>query len=292
MLNQIWREMWEGPLGAVWYRTKHRTSYREQIAVFGAIPFVLLLVATLPQPVKEAWTLHLGSPTLIEAYMTNFVHGGVVHLSSNLISYVFLMGVLLPLAVFADWKRELYITSIFFIAVVPLVVSYYSLWALQGTKVETVVGFSGVVATFLGLLPVLLFAFFQRAVSSNIRLHHALALVALELAVIFFSLSGPSGSVICLSILGTLGLGLVWWDTRGDWGALLSSNANLILVFTTILVFAWVSYSMLVNTGPGVNVYGHLIGFVSGFMFPGLLSLAFDLHERFSRLNKRLHFAA
>jgi hypothetical protein len=224
--------------------------------------------------------------------LTNFVHGGVVHLSSNLISYVFLMGVLLPLAVFADWKRELYITSIFFIAVVPLVVSYYSLWALRGTDVETILGFSGVVAAFLGLLPILLFAFFQRAVSSNIRLHHALALVALELAVIFFSLSGPSGSVISLSILGTLGLGLVWWDTRGEWGPLLSSNANLILVFTTILVFTWVSYSMLVNTGPSVNVYGHLIGFVSGFMFPGLLSLAFDLRERFSRLNKRLHLAA
>jgi hypothetical protein len=56
-------------------------------------------------------------------------------------------------------------------------------------------------------------------------------------------------------------------------------------------VFTYVSYSILVNTGPGVNVYGHFIGFVSGFMFPGLLSLVLDLRERFSLLEDKLHLA-
>ncbi|WP_138006498.1 hypothetical protein [Halalkalirubrum salinum] len=291
MLKQFREELTDGPLGEVWYRTKSRTSCRERIAVFVVVPVLLLIVAALPQPVKEAWTLHLGTPSLIEAYLTNFVHGGLIHLGNNLLSYVFLMAVLLPLAVFADWKRELYVTSFFFIAVVPFIVSYYSVWTLQGTGVETTVGFSGVVAAFLGLLPILLFAFFQRAVSSNIRLHHALALVALELAVIFFSWYGVSTSVIALSMLGTLGLGLVWWDTRGDWKPLVSSNANLLLVFTTILVFTYVSYSIHANTGPNVNVYGHFIGFVSGFMFPGFLSLVLDLRERFTWIDDRLSLA-
>lgn len=291
MLKQLVGGLADGPLGEVWYRTKNRTSCRERIAVFVVVPVILLTVAALPHPIKEAWTLYLGSPSPIEAYLTNFVHGGPIHLGNNLFSYIFLMAILLPLAVFADWKRELYVTSFFFIAVVPFIVSYYSVWTLQGTGAETTVGFSGVIAAFLGLLPILLFAFFKRAVSSNIRLHHALALVALVLAVIFFSWYGISSSTIALSILGTLGLGLVWWDTRGDWKPLVSSNANLLLVFTTIIVFTYVSYSILVNTGPGVNVYGHFIGLVSGFMFPGLLSLVLDLRERFNWIDDRLHLA-
>lgn len=291
MLQQLRDELTNGPFSEVYYRTKIQTSCRERFAVFVVVPLALLLVAALPQTIREAWTLHLAAPSLLDAYLTNFVHGGVIHLSSNLVSYVFLMAVLLPLAIFADWKRELYITSFFFITVVPFIVSYYSIWTLHGTGTETTVGFSGVIAAFLGLLPILLFAFFQRAVSSNIRLHHALALVALELAVIFFAWSGITTTVIALGVLGTLGLALIWWDTRGDWGPLMSSTANLFLVFTTILVFTYVSYSILVNTGPSVNVYGHFIGFVSGFLFPGLLSLMLDLRERFSWLDDRLHLA-
>ena len=289
MLQQFREELINGPIGEIWYRTKSRTSYRERIAVFLAVPIVLLVVAALPQTIQEAWTLHLGAPTLLDAYLTNFVHGGLLHLIHNLLSYVFLMAVLLPVAVFADWKRELYLTSLFFVIVVPFVVSYYSVWILQGTGGETIVGFSGVISAFLGLLPVLLFAFFQRAVSSNIRLHHALTLVALELAIILFSWSGVSISMVGLGILGTLGLGFVWWDTRGEWGPLVSSPANLFLVFTTLLLFGYVSYGILVNTGPHVNVYGHFIGFVSGFMFPGILSLALDLRGRFEEIHDRLH---
>lgn len=259
--------------------------------MFLVIPIVLLTVASLPQNIQESWTLYLSSPSLWDAYLSNFVHGSFHHVGNNLIAYVFLMAVLLPLAVFADWKRELHVTMLFFLIVVPFVVSYYSIWTLGGIGVETTVGFSGVVAVFLGLLPILLFAFFQRAVSSNIRVHYSLALVTLELAVIFYSWSGVSIPVIALVTLGALGLGLVWWDTRGDWTPLLSSKANVILVLTTVLTFSFVSYSILVDVGPSVNVYGHFIGFVSGFLFPAGLSLVLDLRERFVWVDDRLNLA-
>lgn len=291
MLRPLTGELTDGPLGDLWYRTKSRTSCRERVAVFLAIPFVLLAVSALPQTIQKSWTFHLHSPSLVDAYSTNFVHGGFFHVGSNLLAYICLIAVLLPLAVFANWKRELYITSLFFLAVIPFVVSYYTMWTLHGTGVVTTVGFSGVIAAFLGLLPILLFAFLQRAVSSHIRVHHALALVAPELAVIFYSWSGPSVSVIALVILGLFGLGLVLWDTRSDWDPLLSSNANVLLVLGTLLTFVFVSYSILVNVGPSVNVYGHFIGFVSGFLFPGVLSLVLDLRERLDWVDDRLNLA-
>lgn len=279
-LKQLREVLSEGPIGEIWYRTTGPTSFRERVAVFVGIPLALLAVAALPQHIQDLWTLYLDSPTLWAAYLTNFVHRDFIHLGNNLLAYVFLMAVLLPLAIFAEWKRELYLATLFFIAIVPFVVSYYSVWVLRGTEVQTTVGFSGVIASFLGLLPILLFAFFQQAVSANIRLHYGLTLVALELAVIFYSWSGVSIPAIALGILGALGIGLVLWDTRGDWNPLLSSSVNLFLVLTTVLIFTSVSYSILVDVGPGVNVYGHLIGFVSGFMFPGILSLALDLREQ------------
>lgn len=208
MLRQFEQEL-VGPFGEIWHRTRSRTSCRERVAVFVAVPIVLLAVAALPQHIQESWTLYLGSSSLQAAYLTNFVHSSFLHLGNNLLAYVFLMAVLLPLAVFADRKRELYVTMLFFLTVVPFVVSYYSLLTLQGTGVQPTVGFSGVAAAFLGLLPILLFAFFRRAVSSNIRVHYGLTLVALELAVILYSWSGVSMSVVALVTLGSLGLGLL-----------------------------------------------------------------------------------
>ncbi|WP_248898219.1 hypothetical protein [Haloplanus halobius] len=288
MRREVKQKLTEGPIGTIWSQTKRQTSSRERIAVFVAIPFVLVSISALPQHIQESWMLYVNSPTLEDAYLTNFVHGSVVHLGNNILAYIFLMSVLLPLAVFADWKQELYITMLFFLTAVPLVVSYYSVWTLQGTGVETTVGFSGVVAAFLGLHPIILFAFFKRAVSSNIRVHYGLALVAPELAVIFYSWSGISVSVIALSILSVLGLGLVLHESCGDWELLLSSRTNVLLVFTTIIVFSVVSYRILVGVGPNVNVYGHFIGFVSGFLFPGFLSLVSGLPEQMARVQERL----
>jgi hypothetical protein len=290
MLRGVKQELCEGPIGEVWCRTKRRTSSQERIIVFVAIPFILVSIAAFPRHIRESWTLYINSPTLVDAYLTNFVHGSVVHLGNNLLAYLFLMTVLLPLAVFAEWKQELYITMLVFLTVVPLVVSYYSVWALRGTGLETTIGFSGVVAAFLGLHPVLLFAFFKQTVSSNIRIHYSLALVAPELAVIFYSWSGMSIWVISLALLGILGLGLVLSASRGNWGPLLSSQTNLLLALTTLFIFSVVSYRILVGVGPNVNVSGHFIGFVSGFICPGLLSLVPNLHERIAWVQKHLGY--
>lgn len=290
MLRGAKRELCEGPIGKVWCRTKRRTSPRERLIVFVAIPFVLVSIAAFPRHIRESWILYVNSPTLADAYLTNFVHGSVAHLGKNLLAYLFLMAVLLPLAVFADWKQELYITMLVFLTVVPLVVSYYSVWTLRGTGLETTIGFSGIIAAFLGLHPLLLFVFFKRTVSSNIRVHYGLALIAPELAVVFYSWSGMSILVISLALLGILDLGLVLYRSRSDWEPLLSSQTNLLLAFTTIFVFSVVSYRILVGVGPNVNVYGHFIGFVSGFICPGLLSLVPNLDERIAWIQERLGY--
>lgn len=272
----------EGPLGEIWFRTANRTTRRERIAVLFGPPLLLLFVSLLPQSVQESWTLYLASPTLESVYLSNFVHTDGLHLLRNVIAYLFLVSVLLPLAVFADWKRELYVTSLFFFIAVPFVVSYYSIWMLRGTSAETLVGFSGINSAFLGLLPVLLFAFLQRCVSSNIQLHYGLAPVALELAVIMFAWSGITIPAVSLCVLGLAGVALVYGVTHGEWDGLLSSDANLLLVSVAVLAFAVLPFRILVDVGPGVNVYGHFIGFVVGFLFPGLLSLVLDFRRQFA----------
>lgn len=290
MLQKARDEIRNLPLLNVVRRTWTETSMLKFGLLFIALPALLAAIETLPQTVQDSLTLHIESPTLWGAYLSNFVHGGTSHLVANIANYVLLMAVLLSLAIYADWKRELYLTTIFFLTVLPLIVSAYSVWTLQGSGVVRTYGFSGIDAAFLGLLPVATFAFLRREVSSNIRLHHSLVLVAVEMALILFGWGGLSISVIGLSVLAILGTGLLYWDTRGEWGTLTDTPEYQTLLFIAIAFFLILPFQNLVNVETGTNVYGHLIGFVVGFLFPSVLSLVIDLRRQATEIQEEFAF--
>lgn len=279
-----------GPIVEIANQVSKKTTCVERVIAFAAIPITLLLISVLPPQMKSSMVLHLESPTIWQAYLTNFIHAGFHHLMNNVVSYLFIMMVLLPLSVLADWKRELLYASLFFLIGVPFLVSYYSISTLAETPVETVVGFSGVGAAFLGFIPVALFAYLHNEVSQTIRLNQSLCLVALELALVLYSWSSLSVSSVLLFVLGTLGVGLLYWQTRGEWSTVLEDNAKIFLVVVTVLVFFSVPFQILVDVDAGTNVYGHFIGFVAGFLFPALLSLTMELRAGLQDAKLDSHF--
>jgi membrane associated rhomboid family serine protease len=191
------------------------------------------------------------------------------------------MSTLLAVGVYAETRRSLFAVTMVFVVVVPGIVSGYTLWLVSESGVNTVVGFSGVNAALLGYIPVLLFRFFHETVNAEIRPHHALAVVAVVLAVIFSTWSGVRGSTILLGGLGVVGVCLTWWLGRSEWRTITTSAPHSMLVWSATIVFLGGSYGMFVNTSPSTNIYGHLSGFVAGVAIPTLGSIVVNGYESF-----------
>jgi len=277
--EQLWAGVAQGPLSDIRQHATAVTSRYERLTLFGVVPSLLTAIALLPAHVTASWILHVDAPSAQAVYLTNFVHSGWAHVAINVASYLVFITTLLAVAVYAEVRRSLVAVTTVFMIVVPGVVSGYTLWLVSGSGVRTIVGFSGVNAALLGYIPVVLFRFFHERVNSEIRPHHALAVVAVVLAVIFSMWSGVRDSTIFLGSLGVVGVCLTWWLGRGEWGVITTSAPHMMLVWSATIVFLGGAYGMFVNTGPSTNVYGHLSGFVAGVAIPTLGSIVVTGYE-------------
>jgi len=271
--RQFWAGATQGPLSDIYQHTATVTSRYERLALFGLVPGVLTAIALLPAGVTGSWILHVNAPSAQAVYLTNFVHSGWAHLAINVATYLVFMSTLLAVAVYAEARRSLFAVTMVFVVVVPGIVSGYTLWLVSESGVNTVVGFSGVNAALLGYIPVVLFRVFHKTVNAEIRPHHALAVVAVVLAVIFSTWSGVRGLTVLLGGLGVVGVCLTWWLGRSEWRTITTSAPRAMLVWSATIVFLGGSYGMFVNTSPSTNVYGHLSGFVAGVAIPTLGSI-------------------
>ena len=109
--------------------------------------------------------------------------------------------------------------------------------------------------------------------TSEIRPHHALAVVALVLAVVFTAWSGVRDSTLLPGSLGVVGVWLSWWLGRGEWRTIAASSPHVMLVWSTTIVFLGESHGMFVNTSPSTSVYVYISGFVTGVLIPTLGSI-------------------
>lgn len=278
MREQLWAGVTQGPLSDIYQRTTAVTSRHERFALLGLVPSLLTAIALLPAGVTRSWILHVDAPSAQAVYLTNFVHSGWAHLTINVATYLVFISTLLAVAVYAEVRHSLFAVTAVFVVVVPGIVSGYTLWLVSGSGVNTVVGFSGVTAALLGYIPVVLFRFFHETVNAEIQPHHALAVVAVVLAVVFSVWSGVRGSTILLGSLGVVGVCLTWWLGHGEWGTITTSAQHVMLVWSATIVFLGGSHGIFVNTAHSTNVYGHLSGFVAGVAIPTLKSIVFIIY--------------
>jgi membrane associated rhomboid family serine protease len=103
----------------------------QRALAFGFIPTILLFIGALPLHQQQQWVLNLNDPTVVQLYLSNFVHGDIPHLANNILSYLLLMLFIFPLAVSAGKQRILRIVSILFLTILPLLVSVYSIGCVE-----------------------------------------------------------------------------------------------------------------------------------------------------------------
>ena len=252
-----------------------------------------LLLFALPATLSLSWLLGIGDGlgfslavdsvtadgrTLLTAFTANYVHVSGRHLFDNLLNFWLTLFGLYPLVAIAGWERQFRRLTVGYLLVVPFVVAWVTLATLGQVTDQPSAGFSGIVAAFLGLVPVVLAA--AGGELTDGRLDPAWSVVPFfaSLAVVFAVPSVwyfPAEPLVALGCggAGLLAAGLLWWvepprEIIAAAQPLSADHRLALLIGTTVFVFGVVG--ALVIVPPGTNVWGHLTGYVVGFLLPYL----------------------
>lgn len=138
------------------YQTKENgfiTHLRERSSVIdliGVVVLVLILLGihSLPAVTRETLAFQVGSPSLLTAYTSHFVHLDGQHLVGNLLIFLPTICIAYVLCVLSDRRQLFRISTAVIIAVFPFVLSGLQ---LVFPRERTILGFSGLTAAFVGL---------------------------------------------------------------------------------------------------------------------------------------------
>ena len=255
-----------------------------------AVPTLLVFVHLLPG--TRSWSLSLAvqspfadGPTLWTAFASSYVHADTSHLLNNVGVYWLTIAAIHPLAVAADWRRELAGAAASYLLAVPLLVSWVSINTLGEFSNYPSAGFSGLNSAFLGFLVVVWFvaiaseskAGSESRSKTDRRIDPTWAVVpfSLALAVAFAvprnaGFLPPDPSIAALFFLVAAGgaAGLLHLNGAPRWIGL-PAEREFMFVFGMSVTIAGVLGSLVI-VAPGTNVYAHLTGFVVGFGVPFL----------------------
>lgn len=125
-------------------------SIPEIIGLYLGVPLALLLVYLLPAGIKaQFFTLHLEHPMILSLLTNAFSHDLASHLTANLMYYAVAISAILVLE--TNIRRFRYALASTLVAV-PVLASAATLVYFQGSGIDHIVGFSGVVSGLLGYL--------------------------------------------------------------------------------------------------------------------------------------------
>jgi hypothetical protein len=246
------------------------------VVLLAAVPVALVAVFALPRPIRQSFALSYAEPTLVDAYLSNFVHLSLEHFLTNVLVYLVLAPTAYLCYLLADEADRFRVAFVVFLAVLPFVLS-----ALNVIILRPLVGygFSGVNMAFLGLLPLALVDYAGVQFDSNFTIDHALTLFfagSILIAVLIVPSRVPG--IVAVGI-ATLGLAIYGYEvvratsvsrlcdahteTPPGYGEL--AVAGLLLFgLTPFVTFPPVS----TDASTVLNYYTHFLGFCFGFVVP------------------------
>ena len=273
------------------YRAKRAKTSQKwitpwEIAVyFVLVPAILIIIQYfVPYSVKnEYFILHLNNPTLLAMFLTNYVHtDDPWHLWGNIFTY---MLVILYIFKFATNKREVYIVSAIFFFILPFFVSYSSIVAFQEVPINSL-GFSGIIAAFIGFFPYVFYRYIKNAYSLkfNFSFPFSIAIISLMIAIVF-----DYPSLILYTLVLLLSLLPFIYTYRKELSPALNIFQNKLkelrksnmLYKLGIYCFYAVAFFLLFFSFEGLikpptkenfsNIIAHFVSYIFGFFFPLLV---------------------
>lgn len=270
---------------------RRELSCWEGMTAFLVIPFLLLAIDSIVTP--EQWALDVTEPSLftsqavlVKAFTSAYVHGGPLHLWSNIFGYLLLMLGILPLTIVTNRKKHLFAWSLLFLTVGAFWTSYFSLVVPFDMNA---LGFSGINAVFLGYLVILVFIAVNEQTEVDLHPVWSLGPALLSIAAIVWYLPTaypPMNPVPHLVLgFGLPGVLLTAWPSykvyQGrDAVQPVWENKQWLILWAVLIALAGLN-GLFFGIEPSIekNVFAHFGGYFIGYFLPFALATTHYLQE-------------
>ncbi|WP_439028031.1 hypothetical protein [Haloarchaeobius sp. DT45] len=242
-----------------------------------SVPAVLWAAYALPDETKRNAALSHTDPTLVDAFVSHYVHLVPGHLLSNLGLYLLVAPLSYLLCAVAGRKREFRVAFVSYLLVFPFVISGLNVLIARPT---VGLGFSGLGLAFVGLLPWALFAYLQNRMPETFQTERAPALFFLGAVVIGIIVIPPTLLTMTGVVMASIGLvayvGVLVFRRSSRlpsrFSRALATPGYLEIAALSLVVFVGVAVLTFsvpaVSDGVVVNHYTHFVGYSLGFIVP------------------------
>ena len=262
------------PHEAGFLRETARQSRLLDLMLLAVVPAILVAVFLVPAGTRETLVFEVGSPTLLTAYTSHFVHLSSVHLVGNLVIYLPVVGVAYLLCLLSGRRQLFVITFLTLLLAFPFALSAMQLAFPQD---RAILGFSGINAGFVGLACFALVSY-VRVNLAGVDERYAPALLFFTAGLIALVALPSRGYRIEIG-MAAIGLGLLYvgvaiyrhgFPTRATIVSAVDTPGYFEFagVGVGLLVgYPFVAFQDAVVPGEGVvDVYVHLLGYSLAFI--------------------------
>jgi len=260
-----------------------------------AVPAVLVAVMALPLPIREALVFEYARPTVRTAFFSSFVHLGTEHLAVNLLGYALVVPVAYLLSLTTGSQRQFRVVFVSLLLTCPVLLAYLNLTIVRQSAS---VGFSGLLLTLYGYLPLLLarhldqeFDVGTERTTAPLLFFAGVTLISVLTlgAVLTFGVTVPNGAVsvsvtdvlvkTLVGLIAALLLILVLYGVslaeegislRSDIRRAVAREGHFELAVAALVLFLALPVTTFpvdpVLNGRVLNLYVHLLGYALGFI--------------------------
>mgnify|MGYP006882766840 CR=1 FL=1 len=270
-------------------RALYKQLRLSDVVLVFTFPLLIGLGYSLPLGTRESLVFNYTNPTLLDGFVSAFIHFEIGHLMTNVGLYVLVVPILYALTALSGRQQQFRVFVFTTFLVFPPVLSYLN---LAIARPSVTFGASGVIMIFVGYLPL--------ALSEYLSANFDIGPVSVFAPVLFFASLGPI-SVLSLQsvllqnptvLLGTAGLVLATVlsaalylltvyeqtdDARTKLRLAMQATGHTELILLSVLLLLAVPIIAFpanprVNNGV-LNLYEHFLGYALGFMTPYIESI-------------------
>jgi len=256
------------------------------LLLLAVVPAVLIGVFQLPAGTREEFVFDVGSPTLVTAYTSYFVHLDEFHVAGNVLVYLVIAPATYLFCALSGRHWLFRWSFVTFLLAFPFALTSMQIIFPQN---RLVLGFSGINAAFFGLLCFALVGYVRANLSAGLDENYAPTLLFFTVAIVaLVALPSRAWPIPIAAASATIGLLYLAVAVRQDGvpgvetfrtmanraGYFELAGAGLGLLFS----FPFVGFQRnVIQSGGVVDLYIHLIGYCLAFIVVYVSVLVFEM---------------